>query len=249
MTGADSARFARAIACFDAANGEDPNRESDGGGVRPKELLYAERMTAMLARFAPQASEPLRLAGALSSTSGAGRYPRADYPMTRAGYQQWRVRLRDFHAELAGAILRDAGYDDATIARVGSLIRKEALKTDAEAQALEDVVDLVFLESYLADFVAEHPGYDEAKFVDILKKTGRKMSARGRDGGADADLAAAGVAAGDPQGDGRGRRGWRPCADVTCRAAIAGVATSGCVSSAQHPVAAAAGSGSNRGRA
>ncbi len=64
---------------------------------------------------------------------------------------------------------------------MGSLIRKEALKTDAEAQALEDVVDLVFLESYLAEFVAEHPGYDEAKFVDILKKTGRKMSARGRE--------------------------------------------------------------------
>ena len=41
------------------------------------------------------------------------------------------------------------------IARVRSLIRKEALKTDAEAQALEDVVDLVFLESYLEDFVAE----------------------------------------------------------------------------------------------
>ena len=91
------------------------------------------------------------------------------------------LRLRDFHAELAGAILRDAGYDDATIARVGSLIRKEALKTDAEAQALEDVVDLVFLESYLADFVAKHAGYDEAKFIDILKKTGRKMSARGRE--------------------------------------------------------------------
>ena len=179
MTGADSERFARAIARFDAANGEDPNRESDGGGVRPKELLYAERMTAMLARFAPQASEPLRLAARCQHIQ-RWKIPRADYPMTRAGYQQWRLRLRDFHAELAGTILRDAGYDDATIARVGSLIRKEALKTDAEAQALEDVVDLVFLESYLADFVAEHPGYDEAKFVDILKKTGRKMSARGR---------------------------------------------------------------------
>jgi hypothetical protein len=180
MTGADSARFARAIACFDAANGEDPNWESDSGGVRPKELLYAERMTAMLARFAPQASEPLRLAARCQHIQ-RWKIPRADYPMTRVGYQQWRVRLRDFHAELAGSILREAGYDDATIARVGSLIRKEALKTDAEAQALEDVVDLVFLESYLADFVTEHPGYDEAKFVDILKKTGRKMSARGRE--------------------------------------------------------------------
>ena len=100
--------------------------------------------------------------------------------MTRAGYQQWRTRLRDFHADRAGAILRDAGYDDATIGRVRALIRKEALKTDAEAQALEDVVALVFLESYLDDFVAKHAGYDEAKFVDILRKTARKMSAQGR---------------------------------------------------------------------
>ena len=62
-----------------------------------------------------------------------------------------------------------------------SLIRKEALKTDPEAQTLEDVVDLTFLESYLDEFVAKHPDYDEAKFVDILQKTGKKMSARGRD--------------------------------------------------------------------
>jgi len=180
MTSPGSERFSRAIARFDAANGEDPHLESDEGRARPKELLYAERLTAMLARFAPDASEVLRLAARCQHIQ-RWKIPRVDYRMTRAGYQQWRVRLRDFHAELAGAILRDTGYDDATITRVRSLIRKEALKTDAEAQTLEDVVDLVFLESYLADFVAGHAGYDEAKFVDILKKTGKKMSARGRE--------------------------------------------------------------------
>jgi len=180
MTIADNERFTRAIARFDAANGEDPNLESVDGRARPKELLYAERLTAMLARFAPQASEALRLAARCQHIR-RWKIPRADYPMTRVGYQQWRMRLRDFHAELAGAILRDAGYADAMIGRVRSLIRKEALKTDAEAQTLEDVVDLVFLESYLDDFVTRHPGYDEAKFVDILKKTAQKMSAQGRE--------------------------------------------------------------------
>lgn len=180
MTNTDTSRFAQAIARFDAANGEDPNRELDGGRPRPKELLYAERLTAMLVRFAADASETLLLAARCQHLQ-RWKIPRADYPMTRAGYQLWRTRLRDFHAELAGAILRDTGFDDAMIARVRSLIRKEALKTDAEAQALEDVVDLVFLESYLEDFVVRHPGYDEAKFVDILKKTAKKMSARGRE--------------------------------------------------------------------
>lgn len=177
---AGSARFERAIARFDAANAEDPNREMAGGRERPKELLYAERMTAMLARHAPDASEPLRLAARCQHLQ-RWKIPRADYPMTRAGYHDWRNRLRDFHADRAAAILREAGYDDDTIGRVRSLVRKERLKADPEAQALEDVVDLVFLESYLASFVAAHGGYDTAKFADILTKTAKKMSVRGRE--------------------------------------------------------------------
>ena len=176
---ADRQRFERALARFDTANAEDPNRESADGRERPKELLYAERMTAMLERFAPDASEVLRLAARCQHIQ-RWKIPRAEYPMDRIGYLQWRKRLNKFHAQLAGDILRDVGYDEATIARVGSLLKKETLKSDPEVQALEDVVDLVFLESYLAGFVAARGHYDNAKFLDILRKTAKKMSARGR---------------------------------------------------------------------
>jgi len=177
---ADAERFARAIARIDAANAEDPNRELGDDGERPKELLYAERMTAMLERFAPGASEPLRLAARCQHIR-RWKIPRADYPLTRAGYLQWRTKLRDFHADLVAPMLREAGYEEAPIARVRSLIRKERLKSDPEAQTLEDVVALVFVAHYLDRFVAAHRDYDEAKLVDILKKTARKMSARGRE--------------------------------------------------------------------
>ncbi len=177
---ADRQRFERALARFDTANAEDPNRESADGRERPKESLYAERMTAMLERFAPDASEVLRLAARCQHIQ-RWKIPRAEYPMDRIGYLQWRKRLNKFHAQLAGDILRDVGYDEATVARVGSLLKKETLKSDPEVQALEDVVDLVFLESYLAGFVAAHGQYDNAKFLDILRKTAKKMSARGRD--------------------------------------------------------------------
>ena len=173
------ARFAAAIAQFDAANAQDPNRETVDGAERPKELVYADRMSAMLTRFVPDASEILALAARCQHIE-RWKIPRSEYPMTRAGYQQWRVRLRDFHADRAAAILRDAGYDETTMGRVSSLIRKERLKSDPEAQALEDVVALVFLESYLEDFVATHASYGKEKLVDILHKTARKMSARGR---------------------------------------------------------------------
>jgi hypothetical protein len=42
------------------------------------------------------------------------------------------------------------------------------LKYDAEAQALEDVTCLVFLEDHFADFAPKH---DEAQVIDILRKT------------------------------------------------------------------------------
>lgn len=39
--------FGKAIELIDAANSEDPNRESDGEKEWPKELLYSHRMTEM----------------------------------------------------------------------------------------------------------------------------------------------------------------------------------------------------------
>ena len=79
-------RFARAVARIDAANAEDPNREEVDGRARPKELVYAERLTAMLGRFDPDASETLRLAARCQHVE-RWTIPRADYPLTRAGYE------------------------------------------------------------------------------------------------------------------------------------------------------------------
>jgi len=168
-------RFRAALARFDAANAEDPNRESWQGVDYPKELLYSQRITGWLERFAPDASEALRLAVAAQHIR-RWESPRSDYPEGKAGYKRWRSELARFHAQTAGSILAEVGYDDETIRRVQGLIRKEQLKRDAEAQCLEDVACLVFLESYFVDFSQKH---DEAKVIDILQKTWKKMSPEG----------------------------------------------------------------------
>jgi hypothetical protein len=174
-------RLAAAIAAFDAANAEDPRRERDAAGVeRPRELAYAQRMSEMLERFAPDAPEAVRLAARCQHIR-RWEIPRESYPRTPEGYQAWRARLMDFHAETAAGVLHAVGYEEAIVARVGSLLRKERLKRDPETQLLEDVIGLVFLEHYLEGFVAEHPDYDEAKLAEILRKTWRKMSPRGRE--------------------------------------------------------------------
>jgi hypothetical protein len=169
-------RFPAAIERIDAANARDPNRTVVDGTEVPHELHYARRMTEWLGRLEPHASEALRLAVRCQHLE-RWAIARAEYPMDRAGYHRWRTELRKFHAERAGEILRDVGYDEATVARVQKLVRKEGLKTDAETQTLEDVACLVFLEDELADFAARH---EEGKVVRILARTWGKMSERGR---------------------------------------------------------------------
>ena len=173
---ADQKRFEATLAAFDAANAEDPNREEG----QPKELLYAQRMSEMLARFAPDASEAVQLAVRAQHIQ-RWKTPRSSYPMDRQGYLQWRTGLYKFHAETAGRIMREAGYDEATIERVQAAVGKKALKVNPDTQLLEDVTDLVFLEHYLAGFAARHPDYDEAKWIEIIRKTWQKMSQQARD--------------------------------------------------------------------
>lgn len=174
---ADPERLHAALARFDAANAKDPMTEVFQGVVYPKELLYAQRMTAWLAKLAPDASEALRLAARCQHIQ-RWTIPRQTYPMDRHGYLRWRTTLAKFHADTAAAILRDVGYDDTTIQRVQTLLRKERLKRDPEVQCLEDVICLVFLENYFAGFATQH---DAVKVLDILQKTWQKMSPRGHE--------------------------------------------------------------------
>lgn len=172
-------RFHEAIAAFDALNAQDPSQEVVEGQTQPKELLYAECMSAMLRRYAPDASEALQLAVRCQHIQ-RWQIPRSSYPMTKPGYHQWRKALKAFHADVARKVLIEAGYDDMTIERVCALVKKSLPAADAEAQTLEDVVVLVFLENYLESFVASHSDYDAEKFADILNKTFRKTSLQGR---------------------------------------------------------------------
>jgi hypothetical protein len=165
-------RFLTAIDKIDAANAEDPSREVHDDEDVPAALLYGRRMTEWLDKLYPDASEALQLA-ARAQHIRRWRVPRDSYPRDRIGYLKWRTFLYGFHADQAEAILREVGYDDATIARVRSLVKKERIKSDPEAQALEDVICLCFLENYFADFAQ---GHDEQKVVDILRKTWGKMS-------------------------------------------------------------------------
>ena len=167
-----SASFRLAMEKFDAENARDPNVEMVQGAPRPRELLYAERLSEWVLRLSPGASEALRLAARCQHIC-RWLVPRQSQPMTRPGYLRWRADLKEFHAQIAGKILREAGYTDDLVQKVQDLNRKKNFPADPESRVLEDALCLVFLEFQFAGLADK---MSEDKMINAVQKTWKKMT-------------------------------------------------------------------------
>ena len=156
-------RFQSAVERIDAANAQDP---------RGQELPYAKRLSGWVERLAPNASEELRLAARAQHVC-RWMIPRESFPAGRVGYLKWREELKQLHAQKAGEILREAGYDESTIARVQDLIRKRNFPRIPDGRVLEDALCLLFLETQFAETTAKT---GDEKMIGILQKSWRKMT-------------------------------------------------------------------------
>ncbi len=164
--------YARARELIDAAHAADPARAADG---RAAELVYAERMEAWVARLVPAAPPLLRLAARCQHLE-RWSVPRASFPLDKPGYHAWRRSLYVKQATRAQELLQQAGVSAAEAGEVFTWVSKNGLKTNPGTQALEDAACLVFLENEIGAFAAQHAEYPREKFIDILRKTWRKMS-------------------------------------------------------------------------
>jgi len=174
----------RARERIDAAHAADPAQAADG---RPAELAYADNMERWVARIAPGA-DPLLLLAARCQHLERWQVPRASFPLGKAGYLAWRRSLYTRQAERARELLVAAGVPPDRAGDVATWVAKSGLRTNPGTQALEDAAVLVFLESEIAAFAAQHAEYPREKFVDILRKTWRKLSPHGQELAAALDL-------------------------------------------------------------
>lgn len=162
----------RARELVDEAHARDPVKDKRGCAA---ELVYADRMEAWVVRLLPEAPPLLRLAARCQHLE-RWSVPRDSFPLDRTGYLKWRRSLYTKQAERAGELLREAGVAEADVADVMTWVSKTGLMRNAGTQALEDAACLVFLENEIEQFAEQHADYSEEKFVEILRKTWRKMS-------------------------------------------------------------------------
>jgi hypothetical protein len=165
-------RLAATLAAVDAANADDPNTIVVDGVERPKELAHAELMTDWVRRLDPDCTDE-QLIAARAHHLRRWALPRDAYPEGRSGYLRWRAELKKRHADEVGAIMREAGYGDESVARVQAIVRKQGLGSDPAVQVHEDALCLVFLRTQFDD-LAERLGDD--KTIEVLRKTAAKMS-------------------------------------------------------------------------
>ncbi len=98
--------------------------------------------------------------------------------MNRQGYHQWRDACAAHHAQVAEKMLREQGYEDATVNQVLALILKSNWPTGPQSRTLEDADCLAFLEMKLASYVDE---WEVEKAINILRRTLRKMTSQARE--------------------------------------------------------------------
>jgi hypothetical protein len=160
---------------FDNYNKTDPTIFEWEGTSYPQEYFLAIKLYDWVLKLDPDAGEELLLA---SRCQHIGRWeiPRDSYPEGREAYLRWRSDLAKYHAEVATAILQDAGYDEQQIARVRQILLKQKIKVDADVQTMENALCLVFLEFQYEDFFPKH---EQDKLVNILKRSLLKMDAHG----------------------------------------------------------------------
>lgn len=184
----------------------------EGGGREQDEMAYADAVESWAMRLISMHSgqEDELLACIPSSSSREAKLelvrlgarcqhlerfltPRSSYPEGKAGYLRWRRDLYGIQADRAKELLVQAGV----AAEEAECVRRWVSKTDLKpgkaegdrgTQLLEDAAVVVFLEDQLDHFAGKHPGYTREKFVDILRKTWRKLSPLGKEAAAGLDM-------------------------------------------------------------
>lgn len=169
--------FTRAMEAFDSANSKDPNFIEVNGFEKPYESIYANWLYEWVMKLNPNAIEELQLAAKCQHIK-RWEIPRSKYQDGLKGYTKWKKELAEYHADEAGKILKQVGYEEAVIERVRAINLKKNLKVDSDVQTMEDALCLVTLQYQIEGFSLKH---DDEKMIGIIKKTWAKMSDRAKE--------------------------------------------------------------------
>lgn len=168
-------QYKTAIELIDKVHNQDPTSETIDGLEIKAELLYSNRMLAVLEKVAPDASLELKLAAKCQHIS-RWSIPRATFSMDKKGYYQWRASIMEHQLSVTTSVLKQTEINNQSIEIIIDALKNKADKTNTNASIIEDTACLTFIKWYLVPFAGQ---FDPEKAKVILQKTAGKMSERG----------------------------------------------------------------------
>lgn len=162
---------------IDRVNRDDPRKRIVEGEEWTFETVYSKQMLECLLKFKPDASDELKIA-CFAQHIGRWKLPRESFPLGRTGYNMWRQAQYQSQSELAYEVSLQSGANADFATAVKELVSKKNRSQDADAQTLEDVACLVFIEHYAEEFFDKHI---LEKSQRIARKTWKKMSKEARE--------------------------------------------------------------------
>lgn len=168
-------QYNTAVGLINLVHSQDPNSETIDGVDIKAELLYSERMLAILEKVAPNASFELKLAAKCQHIS-RWSIPRATFSMDKKGYYQWRAAIMEHQLNISSSVLKQADINEQSIEIIVDALKNKADKSNINASIIEDTACLTFIKWYLVPFAGQ---FDSEKAKVILQKTANKMSERG----------------------------------------------------------------------
>ena len=171
----EQTQYTTAVELINSVHNQDPNSETIDGVELKAELLYSERMLAILEKVAPDASFELKLAAKCQHMS-RWSIPRATFSMDKKGYYQWRAAIMEHQLNVSSSVLKQAEINEPSIEIIVDALKNKADKSNINASIIEDTACLTFIKWYLVPFAGQ---FDPEKAKIILQKTAGKMSERG----------------------------------------------------------------------
>lgn len=171
----EQTQYTTAVELINSVHNQDPNSETIDRVEVKAELLYSQRMLAMLEKVQPDASFELKLAAQCQHIS-RWSIPRATFSMDKKGYYQWRAAIMEHQLNVSTNTLKQADVEDDAISIIVVALKNKADKTNLNASIIEDTACLTFIKWYLVPFAGQ---FDPEKAKVILQKTANKMSDRG----------------------------------------------------------------------
>lgn len=167
----------KAIALIDEVNAQDPTKVPTDSGSEPYRLAYSRWLTEWVKRLDPKASDELLILARGKSIESwqLSQIKRDDYAPNTPGMRQWEMDRKKWLANRLLAVVKEAGYDEATQTLIENIMMGKNLPDPRDVRKYDLIGNLGMVDFKKLQAVNMMQTLDDAEALLFLEKNFEEM--------------------------------------------------------------------------